>query len=159
MTRKKKNGFSQLPSEVFHSEEFDSLSKNARHLLFELTNKFDGYNNGDLSAALNCMTEVGWSKDDRGRLWDATCELVATGFIEQTQQGGRNKPNLYALTWLPISECKGKPGIRPTQFASNLWRPENHEKRDSVFVRRWLKHQAKNKSLHVRVVSAHYTYV
>ena len=48
------------------------------------------------------------SKDEVGEL----CENVTADFcakmIVKTRQGGKNYPCLYAITWQPIDECRGK---------------------------------------------------
>lgn len=121
------------------------LSHKAAHLLDNLAAQYNGTNNGDLSAAPKIMQLFGWKS--RGSINDALIELLALGFIELTRQGGRNQCNLYALTWLPIDECKGKLDVSPTRVQSNLWKPENQDKRDSRFVKTWEQMQAKLKTV------------
>ena len=111
------------------------LSHKAAHLLDNLVAQYNGKNNGDLSAAPKIMALFGWSS--HGSVDDAIVELITQGFIEQTRQGGRNQCSLYAITWQPIDECGGKLDIKPTIVASNLWKPENAEKRDKRFVNRF----------------------
>ena len=62
----------------------------------------------------------GWNSSDQ--LDKAKKELIKRDVIQLTRQGGRNKCNLYALTWFPINECKGKLDIAPTVIAPVNWR-------------------------------------
>jgi hypothetical protein len=116
------------------------LSHMAAHLLDNLIAQYDGKNNGDLSAAPKIMKLYGWYS--QGSVYKALTELLALGFIEQTRQGGKNQCSLYAVTWLAIDECKGKLDVKPTNVASNLWKPENNEKIDWRFVQAWEKRQS-----------------
>ncbi|WNB76773.1 hypothetical protein [Methylomonas koyamae] len=119
------------------------LSHKAAHLLDNLTAQYNGKNNGDLSAAPKIMELFGWKS--RGSIDESLTELLAFGFIEQTRQGGRNQCSLYAITWQPIDECGGKLDVKPTIVASNLWKPENAEKRDKRFVNKWEAMRKKSK--------------
>lgn len=119
------------------------LSHKAAHLLDDLTSQYRGKNNGDLSAAPKTMALYGWTS--HGSVDDAIAELIAQGFIEQTRQGGRNQCSLYAITWQPIDECGGKLDVKPTVVASNLWKPENAEKRDKRFINRFENKRKKSK--------------
>ena len=121
------------------------LSHKAAHLLDNLAAQYNGTNNGDLSAAPKIMQLFGWKS--RGSINDALIELLALGFIELTRQGGRNKCNLYALTWRSIDECKGKLDVSSTRVQSNLWKLENQDKRDRRFVKAWEHMQAKLKTV------------
>jgi hypothetical protein len=49
-------------------------------------------------------------------------ELVHFGLIEMTRQGGLNRCSLYALTWRPIDDCKGKLDCAATKNASGKWK-------------------------------------
>ncbi|BBL60080.1 hypothetical protein [Methylomonas koyamae] len=119
------------------------LSHKAAHLLDNLTAQYNGKNNGDLSAAPKIMELFGWKS--RGSIDESLTELLAFGFIEQTRQGGRNQCSLYAITWQPIDECGGKLDVKSTIVASNLWKPENAEKRDKRFVNKWEAMRKKSK--------------
>lgn len=111
------------------------LSHKAAHLLDNLAAQYNGSNNGDLSLAPKIMLLYGWKS--KGAIEDAKNELLAHGFIEQTRQGGRNKCSLFAISWQAIDECKGKLDVLPTITASNLWKPENANKRERRFVDAW----------------------
>ncbi|WP_054760607.1 hypothetical protein [Methylomonas koyamae] len=112
-------------------------------MLDNLTAQYNGKNNGDLSAAPKIMELFGWKS--RGSIDESLTELLAFGFIEQTRQGGRNQCSLYAITWQPIDECGGKLDVKSTIVASNLWKPENAEKRDKRFVNKWEAMRKKSK--------------
>ena len=58
----------------------------------------------------------------RDQLAKAKKELIKQDVIHLTRQGGRNKCSLYALTWFPNDECKGKLDITSTTTAPVNWR-------------------------------------
>ncbi len=73
-----------------------------------------------LCATWKLMKARNWRSKDT--LNKALRELLDTGFIECTRQGGRHKASLYALTWLPIDECNGRLDVAPSRVASNRWK-------------------------------------
>lgn len=146
--RRTSHSFAAKPHHIFRADckngipsPASVLSHMAAHLLDNLTAQFNGSNNGDLSAAPKIMKLYGWNS--QGSLHKALAELLALGFIEQTRQGGRNQCSLYAITWQPINDCKGKLDVSPTNVASNLWKPINAEKIDQRFVEAWKNRQQK----------------
>ena len=111
--RKNTGSFSAKPHHIFKPNfatktpsPASVLSHSAAHLLDNLIAQFNGKNNGDFSAAPEIMRLYGWTS--KGAANKAIEELIIYGFIEQTRQGGRNKPSLFAVTWLAIDECDGK---------------------------------------------------
>lgn len=112
--------FLPVPTDVLKSPNFLNLSTKAKALILDLGARFTGYNNGDLAAPWSWMQERGWRSKDT--LHRAIKELLQAGMIEQTRQGGLHGPSLYAFTWRPIDECKGRPEITPTRIASGKWR-------------------------------------
>lgn len=76
-------------------------------------------NNGDISIAWKIMGSRGWHSKETLR--QAEIELLDSGFISKTRQGGRNKCNLYAVTWWAIDECKGKLDVKPTAVPPDNW--------------------------------------
>lgn len=88
-------------------------------LLVDAAKQYNGSNNGDLHAAWSILSGQGWRS--KGTLSRAIKELIDKGFIELTRQGGKNRCSLYAITWKPIDECKGKLDVKETRVASNLW--------------------------------------
>ena len=103
--RKSSGTFFQLPHAVLRSHNYISLSHIARSLLIEFSLQFNGKNNGDLTAVWSDLSRRGWvSKSTVSKHID---ELLHYGFIVLVQRGGINvggkqRPNLYALTWLSI---------------------------------------------------------
>lgn len=116
----------RIPHAVLDSPNYLAVSWPARSLLVDLARQFNGYNNGDLTAAWKLMAKRGWRSKDT--LYKALRELLDSGLIELTRQGGRNACNLYAVTWDAIDECKGKLDYGPTAVASGLWRKPPQQK-------------------------------
>lgn len=123
--------FIPVPQAVLHSEKFRSLAPRAKLLFWELMGQVEvgkggPRNNGNLCATPKLVAGPGLKSD--GTIHEATQELLAGGFIEQTRQGGLGMgPNLYAFTFWPINECGGKLHCAPTVTASGKWKntPEN----------------------------------
>ncbi|MUV15425.1 hypothetical protein [Noviluteimonas gilva] len=112
--------FVGIPHEVLNSLQFGALSAHATKLLIELARQFRGKNNGDFSASYTQVKKRGWHSPST--LDRAKKELLASGFIMLTRQGGRHRCSLYAVTWWPIDECGGKHHEPPTTVAPNWWR-------------------------------------
>lgn len=119
--------FIPVQMEVLGSANFASLSPSAIKLLMALMAQIrpvrgdPAPNNGDLCAALNVLRRYGLRSQHT--ITAAKDELLSKGWIEITKQGGLGMgPTLYALTFWPIGECKGKLDVRPTRAASNTWR-------------------------------------
>lgn len=120
LTGKKGNApFLHLPHSVLSSRGYLSLDGWSVKLLVDIAGQFKGSNNGDLTAAWSFMQARGWRS--KGTLHKALAALLDAGLIEQTRQGGKNRCSLYAITWRPIDECKGKLDVRPTQGPSALY--------------------------------------
>ena len=117
------DSFVRIPHHVINHEHFRSLSPRATKLLIDLLAQYRGYNNGDLCAPLSLMRERGWNSSDQ--LQKAKNELIEKDVIIVTRQGGINKCSLYAVTWFPIDECKGKLDIASTTTAPVNWRNKN----------------------------------
>jgi len=118
--RSDSGGFFALPNAVQDSSNYRMLSAHAVKLLFDLGRQYRGTNNGDLCATWNLMHARGWRSRDT--LDKAVAELLHFGLIERTRQGGRNRCNLYSLTWHAIDDCKGKLDCAPTRVPSGKWR-------------------------------------
>ncbi|MCA1805696.1 MAG: hypothetical protein LC646_10260 [Xanthomonadaceae bacterium] len=112
--------FLAMPHHILESEQYARLSSKAVKLLLDLGGQYRGKNNGDLSAAWKIMERRGWRSRDT--LVKALKELLDSGFIIKTRQGGKNKPCLYALTWKGIDECRGKLDMAPASVPLNLWK-------------------------------------
>ena len=118
--RQTTGSFLRLPHHVLQHETFKTLSTRATKLLIDIAAQYRGSNNGDLSATLSLMRDRGWNSSDQ--LNKAKKELVEKDVIQVARQGGLNKCNLYALTWFPIDECKGKLDIASTITAPVDWK-------------------------------------
>jgi hypothetical protein len=99
---------------------FHALSGRACKALFYLASQYNGHNNGDLQATIKLARKAGWKSSANLQL--AILELEHLGFVVKSRQGGRNRCNLYALTWFPVDECGGKLEIPTSRVAPNDWR-------------------------------------
>lgn len=120
--------FNAFPHRVLASAKLAELSPQATKLLIDLFSQYRGNNNGDLCAAMTLMKPRGWNS--KSSLDNALKELLDTGFVILTRQGGRNKPNLYAITFYAIDDCLDKQGfskfdphlgIKPAASPRNDW--------------------------------------
>ena len=118
--RRERGAFIAIPKDVLESPQYAQLSAWAVKLLIDIYSQFNGKNNGDLCAAWAPMRKKGWNS--RGTLSRAVKELLNAGFIKLTRQGGKHKASLYAVTWKPIDECKGKLEVAETRVPSNEWK-------------------------------------
>jgi hypothetical protein len=118
--RREGGGFVPLPFVVIRSYAFVRLSAHAVKLLTDLLAQYKGDNNGDLCGAWTVMQGRGWKSKDT--LNKALKELLAGGWLEVTRQGGRNKANLYAVTFYAIDDCKGKLDVRATGSPPGTWK-------------------------------------
>lgn len=114
MARKKENRWDDIdggsafviPYTLLRHPNFTRLSPFANKLLMDLARQYTGFNNGYLCSAWALMQGCGWCSDNTVR--HAMRELEHYGIIVRTQHGGRNKPNLHALTWRRIDHKKEK---------------------------------------------------
>ena len=82
------------------------LAIKAKSLLFALLRQHNGINNGHLHLAKSWLYSQGWTCDENNR--KAKRELIDRGLIFHTKHGGSNmRPDLFALTWLIISNYIG----------------------------------------------------
>jgi len=96
------SGHLGLPKVVIRHSNFSMLSAYANKLLIDLGEQYQGYNNGDLCATWKFMKERGWKS--RETLNNSLRELEYFGLVVQTQEGGLNRPSLYAFTWKKIDK-------------------------------------------------------
>ena len=118
--RANSGSFVSLPHSVLKHPAFATLTPRGTKLLIDLATQYRGKNNGDLSMPLSQMRNRGWNSSDQ--LQKAKNELIERGFIAVSRQGGRNKCSLYAITWQPIDDCKGKLDIGASNKPLNLWK-------------------------------------
>lgn len=118
--RKSEDSFFMLPHYIMRSQEFGFLSPWAAKLLLELAMQYNGFNNGDFSAAYSQLSKRGWNSP--GTLSAAIKELRSNRWVTLTRQGGRNRCSLYALSWWSIDECGGKLDCSAEAVARNDWK-------------------------------------
>jgi len=112
--------YTALPHSLLDSVAFMGASHTARSLLCELLRQHNGRNNGHLHLALSWLKKRGWTSNDV--VHRAKLEFIERGLIIQTRQGGLNAgANLYAVTWLPISNFVGL-DIKPKDYHPGKWR-------------------------------------
>ncbi len=112
--------YTALPHALLDSVAFMGASHTARSLLYELLRQHNGRNNGHLQLSSTWLKKRGWTSNDV--LHRAKLEFIERGLIIQTRQGGLNAgANLYAVTWLPISNFVGL-DIKPKDYHPGKWR-------------------------------------
>ena len=112
--------YSAIPHDLLDSISFMDAGHTARSLMFDLIRQHTGQNNGHLQMAISWMKKRGWTSNDV--MHRAKLELIERGLIIQTRQGGLNAgPNLYAVTWLPISNFK-ELDIESKNYHPGKWR-------------------------------------
>src|SRR6185503_15120600 len=105
------------------------LSPNGCKLVLDLGRQYSGFNNGYLSAALSILKPLGWRSEATVR--EAVAECLHYCLIQKTRQGGRNRCNLFALTWWKIHQKEGRPlDMKASMTVSNDWKMER-----SVYVK------------------------
>lgn len=114
--------FMPLRHDVLRSPVVQTLSGSAARLLLHLMAQYNGHNNGDLTAT---YASAGFpSKETLGK---AIAELRGNGLITVSRQGGRNRCNLYAMTFLAIDHCGGKLDIDATTRPPDDWKRRHYE--------------------------------
>jgi len=110
--------FSGIPHVVLDSIAFKGASDKAKALVFAMIRQINGRNNGHLHFAAQWLKKQGYTSSNN---YVARDELIARGLVTQTRFGGLNMgANLYAVTWLPISNFVGL-DIDETGFHRGEW--------------------------------------
>lgn len=117
--RKDSGSFVKFPHRILEHRAFMALGAHACKALMFLASQYNGSNNGDLTIAWKVAKAKGLTANGALRL--ATKELIDSGFVIQTRQGGRNRCSLFALAWFPINKCDGKLDVPATNVAPNDW--------------------------------------
>jgi hypothetical protein len=98
-------GFSGIPHNVMDSLAFTGATIAAKALLFALIRQHNGKNNGHFQLAPSWLKRQGFTSSS---IYKARDELIERGLVVQTKWGGlRLGTNLYALTWLPLTNYVG----------------------------------------------------
>jgi hypothetical protein len=133
--------FFGLPKEVMAHPNYIRLTPAAVKLLNDIGYQYNGNNNGDLCTAFSVMQARGWRSKDT--LWRAIDCALHYGMILKTRQGGRHQATLYALTWKPIDECRGKLEVAETRVAPGTWKenrpdwkPKSSKAKNKAVVRK-----------------------
>ncbi len=90
-------------------------------VLVAIAAQYRGNNNGDLAMTWAMGEEYGITS--KKQLVASLADLLARGLIAKTRQGGKRPlgPSLYALTWQPINDLRGKIQSGATTIATNTW--------------------------------------
>ena len=114
--QKKKGRFVGIPYHICVSQQWDDLTGNETKLLLQLYRQYTGSNNGDFSCTWSVMKDKGWNSPTT--LNNVKKELIKKGWIEETRKGYTGRCSLYAVTFKPIDDCKGKLDVKPTRAPS-----------------------------------------
>ncbi len=118
--KREPGSFIPLPHRAIRSESCAKLTPYQAKLLLELVAQYRGNNNGDLCATWSLMRKRGFSSKDT--LNKAIKGLLERDWIEISRRGGRNRAQLYALTFYAVDHCNGKLDIAATHTPKSLWR-------------------------------------
>lgn len=114
--RKGNGPFLALPRTVTSSPQFMQLSGTVTKVLLMIATQYTGNNNGDFDATFNRAKD--WGIGSQQTLSKALQQLISAGLIIRTREGVFMNPGrkcaLYAITWQPINECKGKLDVAAT---------------------------------------------
>lgn len=112
--------FAGLPHAVMDSTAFAGSSYPARSLLFELIRQHTGRNNGHFQLAWGWLKRRGWTSADV--VQRAKVELITRQLAIKTRLGGLNAgPDLWAVTWLPISDYAGLTEVSNMTYHPGAW--------------------------------------
>lgn len=111
--------YTAVPHRLLDSLAFIGASDRARSLLFALMRQHNGSNNGRYQLTDKWLAKQGWPS--KGQNEKARKELIERGLIVQTRWGGLNSGwNLFAVTWLPISNFVGL-DIAASSYHQGAW--------------------------------------
>ena len=112
--------YTAVPHRVLDSQAFIGASDRAKSFLFALMRQHNGNNNGRYKLADSWLMKQGWPSKSQNA--DARKELIERGLIIQTRFGGglNSGCNLFAVTWLPISNFVGL-DISASDYHQGAW--------------------------------------
>ncbi len=109
-----------MPHAVLDSNAFQDAGHPARSLLYELIRQLTGRNNGHLQLASPWLRKRGWNSADV--VQRSKAELMARQLAIKTRLGGLNAgPDLWAVTWLPISDYSGLTEVSAMTYHPGAW--------------------------------------
>jgi len=112
--------FAGLPHTVMDSIAFAGASHPARSLLLELIRQHTGRNNGHFHLAWGWLHRRGWNSADV--IQRAKAELITRQLAIKTRLGGLNAgPDLWAVTWLQITNYVGLTEVSPSTYHPGAW--------------------------------------
>ena len=112
--------FAALPHAVMDSTAFMGASYSARSLLLELVRQHTGGNNGHFQLATGWLRRRGWKSSDM--VQRAKVEVITRQLAIKTHLGGLNSgPDLWAVTWLPISDYAGLTEVSAKTYHPGAW--------------------------------------
>lgn len=112
--------FAAFPHAVMDSTAYQGASYAARALLLELMRQHTGRNNGHFQLATRWLRDRGWNSADR--IQRAKAEVIARQLAIKTRLGGLNAgPDLWAVTWLPISDYSGLTEASAGTYHPGAW--------------------------------------
>ncbi len=112
--------FSAVPHAVLDSDAFQGAGHPARSLLYELIRQLSGRNNGHLQLASPWLKKRGWNSADVVQRTKA--ELLTRQLAIKTRLGGLNAgPDLWAVTWLLISDYSGLTEVSALTYHPGAW--------------------------------------
>lgn len=128
-----------MPHAVMDSNAFQGAAHPTRSLLYELIRQLSGRNNGHLQLASPWLKKRGWNSADV--VQRAKAELITRQLVIKTRLGGLNAgPDLWAVTWLPISNYTGLTEVSAMTYHPGAWHflnpPVPTPKRDKRTVSR-----------------------
>ncbi len=115
--------FVAMPHVLLRDERVLNLTPNAHKTLNYLASQYKGNNNGDLDICEKNARRRGM-KMSAASLRRGANELEEAGVIQKTRQGGKNRNNLYALTWRDINYDARKHDYISSVGASMGWLPQ-----------------------------------
>lgn len=121
-------GFAGIPRIVMDHSDYQGLSFTCKALLLDMAYQYRGNNNGDLTVVFAVLKRRGWKRE--ATINNAVKKLLAANLVILTREGRFSNPgsrcNLYALTWQPVDECKGKGlEVQPTTTPPRKFSMEN----------------------------------
>jgi hypothetical protein len=112
--------FAALPHAVMDSSAYMGASNAARALLLELVRQHNGKNNGHFQLATSWLRRRDWKSSDI--VQRAKAELIDRQLAIKTRLGGLNAgPDLWAVTWLPISDYGGLTEVSAMTYHPGAW--------------------------------------